>query len=489
MEQNQHLAFYKNPAFILSLILSVFFLKGVFLAVIFPIFKGQDESRHYNTIQYLTEPKEKTWEIFKDLEKPQDKERLETYNFSEEIRETVKSANLDASRMENFEKTSFSNSFSGANEEEINSQKWQPYNKHYPPDILETQNFYHKIASQIENAFSDQSILTRFYLIRIFSVLLGTLSILFSYLMIKKTGFSSKSSLVMAAIISFQPRFSIYFSNINYDALLIFLFAVFSWAGISSLKEGLNWKNGGTLIACVALGILTKGTAAVLLAMLVFLTIFHIYKTFKKTTDKRSLLIYISIFLFLTISTAIIAFREYDFFRGFSSLKGFSPLKIFDSLGNYLPKTTSIASASKNYWGDLGWTRYNIDNYLINAIWFFEFFSVIGLGFLFFSKKKPDFLPEKKYLIFLILIIIILQIVVRLHDWMIFNENGKILAGTPGRYFLPNLTAHIILVFSGIGMLLWKEKYFEKFLLGGLVLMFSFSIYQIFNVIIPRFYL
>lgn len=452
------------------------------------MFKGQDEARHYNTIQYLAEPKEKTWET-EGFEKSPEKEKLETYNFSEEIRETATAESLNASRGENFEKTSFEDSFSGANEEEINSQKWPPYNKHYPPDMLQNQNFYHKIAASIESAFGDQSILTRFYLIRIFSVLLGTLTILFSYLMIKKTGFSSKNSLIMTAIISFQPRFSIYFSNINYDVLLILLFIVFSWAGISSLRDGLNWKNGGVLIISSVLGLLTKGTAAVLLAMLFFLIIFHVYKAFKKTAYKRNILIYISIFLFLTALTAIIAFREYDFFSSFSALKGFGPSKIFDSLGNYLSKTTSITSASKNYWGDLGWTQYDIDNYIINAIWFFEFFSVIGLAFLFFSKKKPDFLPEKKCLIFLILIIAALQTLVRLHDWTILNETGKILAGTPGRYFLPNLTAHIILAFTGLGMLLRKENYFEKFLLGGLILMFSFSMYQIFNVILPRFYL
>ena len=62
MKNIKDLTFYKNPTFVLILILGVFFLKGVFLATIFPIFGGQDESRHYNTIQYLAEPAEKTWE-------------------------------------------------------------------------------------------------------------------------------------------------------------------------------------------------------------------------------------------------------------------------------------------------------------------------------------------------------------------------------------------------------------------------------------------
>jgi hypothetical protein len=63
--------------------------------------------------------------------------------------------------------------------------------------------------------------------------------------------------------------------------------------------------------------------------------------------------------------------------------------------------------------------------------------------------------------------------------------------GTPGRYFLPNLASHILLVGAGLGALLAsfkKEKYFETTLLTLLIGMFAFMMYLTFDVIILRFY-
>jgi len=37
-------------------------------------------------------------------------------------------------------------------------------------------------------------------------------------------------------------------------------------------------------------------------------------------------------------------------------------------------------------------------------------------------------------------------------------------------------------------MLFRKENYFKNSLLTGLILMFSFSLYLIFNVVLPRYY-
>ncbi len=85
--------------------------------------------------------------------------------------------------------------------------------------------------------------------------------------------------------------------------------------------------------------------------------------------------------------------------------------------------------------------------------------------------------------------IFVLQFSIRLYDWRVLNDLGEILLGTPGRYFLPNLAAHLILVATGLGYLLRQEKYLEKVLTAGLILMFFFAFYQIFNVILPRFYL
>lgn len=497
MKKIQSLTFYKDPRFILTLILAVFFLKGVFLAVAYPIFTGQDETRHYNTIQYMSEPENKTWDIniLSDEERAaQDKDNLGTYRFSEEIKNTAIAVDNDILRSDMFNTIVFSDSYDGINETEINSKLWEPINYDYPPDITgrNGQNLYHQLGTFIEKMFADENILIRFYLIRIFSVLLGTLTVFFSYLIIRETGFQPKYGLLMTAIIAFQPKFSSYVTNINYAPLLFLFFATFTLGGILYLKKGLDWKNMSLMVISVFLGMRTKGTAIVLAAMLIFLLAFMIYK---KISAKNNKIKHLPVLLFFLASSLILFF--FQKYLPLVYVSGIS--EIFSSLGNYLKESLTIgkmALSARTYWGTLSW----VDNrFLENAtdfIWIVQAFAIIGLGLLFFSKKPyPDFLPDKKYVVFLIVMIAALQAGVRLADWMYFAKSGNLELGAPGRYFLPNLAAHIILVFTGLGLLFERffpgkgERYFNYSLILSLILMFAFTTYLIFDVIIFRFYL
>jgi len=485
--------FCKKPSFILLLILIAFFLKGVFLAAAFPIFDGQDEARHYNTIQFFSEPKEKTWKI--NIATPQqmqarDSNNLETYNFSEEIKKTATAADNSALRTEIYNTIDFSNSYDGKNEAQINSKIWQPINQDYPPDITAKSydKLYHILGTFIENTFARDSILVRFYLIRIFSVLLSALTVLCAYLIMREIGFQPKASLIMTAIIAFQPKFSFFTTNISYAPLLILLFTTFTLGGILYLKNGLDWRNAALMITSAVLGMFTKATAIVLVAMLIFMVAFMIYQKFSRRSKRAK---YWSGPLFILASILVLVF--FHQYLPLNNSKGISGIIV--SLYEYLAKTLTIGRlglSARTYWGTLSWVNsWTLDN-IINLIWLIEAFAIAGLAIFLFSKKKFDFLPEKKYIIFLISMIIALQLGIRLADWPHFAKTGSLALGTPGRYFLPNLASHIILVFTGLGALFAyfkKEKYFEIALKAGLVLMFAFCTYMIFDVVIYRFYL
>ena len=484
------LTFCQKPPFLLGLILVAFFLKGLLLVSAFPIFGGQDESRHYNTIQYLSEPKEKTWNMevqTEEQKKAQNKDDLGTYRYSQEIQNTATATDTDALRGDIFNTIVFGENSQGPNEAEIDAHSWKPYNFISPPDAVSGTVLYHSLGSLIEKAFAAESILVRFYLIRIFSVLLGTFVILLSYLIAKNVGFSQKHSLLFTAIISFQPKFAFYYSNINYDVLLILMFALFTYAGVLALKNGPNWKNMALLIFSIFVAQATKPTGLILLIVFIFLLAYLFYKKFEARVKNK-----ISPYSILAITfSVVIAFAIITLSLDLANLG-----KITTSIGNYLAKSLTlgrIALSARTYWGTLSWTNSFFMDYIINFIWLVEFSSLIGLGFFFFGKnEKPQFLPEKKYLVFLIGMIVALQLGIRVADWSIFQELGKLEIGAPGRYFLPNLTAHIILVFSGLGMLFYrlkKEHYFEKSLLLGAILMLAFSLYLIFDVVIFRFYL
>lgn len=477
----------KKPTFILTLILAVFFLKGLFVAAIYPVFTGQDEARHYNTIQFLAEPKEKNWPIRRNV-KPQDGGGIASYNNSQEIHNIVNLPDLNNFRSDTFKKSIFNDIYDGENEDKIDSMIWKPYNFNYPPDVAGgKKSLYHNLAAILERALSGQNMLVRFFSNRILSVLLGTFTIFLYYLTVKSIGMSEKNSLIITAIISFQTKVTTYFTNINYDVLLIPLFALFTLSAILSLKNGLTWKNGSLMIISVIAALFTKGTGIVLLGVFVFLLSFHFYTYYKATTDKKKIIKYLIIVLILFLVSVFTFFKLHN-------LDTISPDfgKNNHSLEKYLSTSLSFGRSglgSKSYWGVIGWKdSWLLSNFQLLMI-AIETLPVIGLVIYLFSKKNPPFLPEKKYVIFLTAMIVALELGIRFADWKVFSGSGRLDLGTPGRYFLPNVAAHIILVFVGLGTILRREKYFVISLAAGFILMFSLTMYTVFNIIIPRYYL
>lgn len=484
MRQNQFVALIKKTNFILSIIVMAFFLRGVFLTTIFPIFTGQDESRHYNAIQYLNEPREKKWDTITSVGE-KEKNRLDTYNYSEEIKNTILSADTNEIRDEEFGKINFNQDYIGKNEKQIDAMTWRPINFYKPVDGKNLNGLFHKTSSLIEKTLSNKNILVKFFSIRLFCVFMGTLAILIFYFIFKNVGFSKKISLLLTAIISFQPRFSIYYTNINYDIFLIFFFSLFTLAGILILKNKLNWKNLTLLIISAVLAYLTKGTGIILLAFIPFFLAYLAYEKYKNKINIKKKTV---VFVF-----GLIAIISLFILSPYLPFNGKNPFQIIASLFDYTLESLTIGrfmQSAEAYWGAIGWTKSWIVKSLVYIIWIIEIISAIGIFFFLFSKrKKPDFLPDKKYVVFFIAMIVALQLGIRFADWQIYDEYKKLLLGAPGRYFLPNIASHMALVFIGLGMLVKEKKYFRQILNLSLILMFSYCLYVIFDIVIYRYYL
>lgn len=480
----------RHPAFLISLLLAAFFFKGVFLATLFPIFTGQDEARHYNTLQYLNQP-EMPAEQTTRRPHIQDKKDFSDYNFSEEIVNTGKAVGIDDLRHGLFDTQRFApDSFNGLNESTITQQTWKPYNFTKPADVVGSKSLYHTIASALESALSKQDILVRFYAIRIFSVLLGTLTVLLTFLIARALRFDAFVSTLFAALVAFQPKFSMYMTNINYDALLIPAFFLFTWGGIMSLRKGLDWKNFSIMLLAVAIGLLTKGTAIVLLAAFLGILFSHAYSFTRarrrfKITFLKGLLAAIFVIGALTLSGG-----RYRYTTLIPIDTSFS--NTVTSLGKYLDKSLTFGRfglSSRTYWGSLGWNDDFLARHFTDILWPLQGIAVIGIVLFLFTEKKPDFLPERKLVIFLIAMIVALQLGIRAADWNVFVHAGSLDLGTPGRYFLPNLATHILLVFIGLGMLLGTRERFKNILLAGVIFLCFFSMFLTFDTILPRFYL
>jgi hypothetical protein len=547
----------KSAKVILLIILASFLARGIFLVAVFPIFKGQDESRHYNTVQYLATGKDKDCQNESYLEngrkifvKPvQDKQDLSTYRYSGEIRETALVAQHKQIRGNYYDKINFTNSNDGYQEAEFKNKKYSKTQHICPPDIATSSlgkdgfSLYQWGVMNIERLLISQNIFIRYDVLRTISVLLGVVTLLLGYNVFRTVEFTKKQSLILTAIISFQPKLVTYFTNINYDVLLIPLWTGFILVGVVIIKKGWNFRKAALLLALLSGAIMTKPSALPLLGLVVFLAGGTLHEKFKNKKNN-----------WVIIGGVILA-------GGFSSyilLDKAGVISIFSAeymgvLAEYLSKSLpKIYGSSRDYWGAIGWSKNNLTLWYVKLIWSIELTAWLGISLLisstafsnlfkktisklqwkFFRKliighreekgtsrgfwattvdniirKSKKYLNridiiirqnsrQKIYLWFMLTAIIVLQVGIRVADWKIFTSSGSLDLGTPGRYWLPNIVPHFVLLGIGLkivtGLLVErkiKDRYFEWSLLLFLVVMVLYWSYEVINIIIPRFYL
>ncbi len=551
----------RSTRIILMVILLSFLIKGIFLVGVFPIFKGQDESRHYNTVQYLATNKSSDYKktvsadgkVVYDNPK-QDKQDLSTYRYSEEIKEAALLTQHKQTRGTYYDKINFANSKNGIGEVEFKRWQHSRTQRNYPPDIAHSAfgkggfSLYHWVVSKIEKLLSQKNIFIRYDVIRIISVLLGAITLLLAYKIFRLTRFSERQSLILTAIISFQPKLVTYFTNINYDVLLIPLWTWFIFVAVLVLKKGWNiWRV--VMLGLILIGaIMTKPSALPLLGLVLFLIGMTFYQKLKKQKIKKISWLAIIIIMGAVVWIGYLLLKKVGIVALFSD-------KYLNSLGEYLNISLSrVDGSSSNYWGAMRWSVSNLTMVYVKLIWTIEWIAWFGLGlwiigpwmkkvidsfakvkFLQIWKKRiltklshcpinislnkcpivtisvntylrikkqlqknsfREFKNQKKYFWFMLLAIIFLQLAIRIADWKVFTGSGNLTLGTPGRYWLPNIVPHFVLLAMGLKIVTGffgnkkiREKYFEFSLLVFLILMILYWCYEVFDIIIPRFYL
>lgn len=482
--------FCKKPGLILTLILIVFILKGAIFATLLPFLQGFDEDKHLATVQYYAEPKEKTWPITDTGESSHgtNYNDLNTFNFSEEEISTSKVVNFGSLRINSLNTYPFIEGIYGDGEQTITEMPWQKYIDKYPPTLTGHGHVYYILTAPIVKLFWGKDIFTRFSAIRLISVLFGVLTVLLTFFIAKKIGFSQKISLLIAAITAFQPLFSQTSATINTDNLLISLFTLFIFGGVSMLKDGINWRNFVVVITATVAGAFTKAPGVAMLPVAYFLFLYAFYKKFpiKKAYFILGAIIF-SIFIFFLISSI----SPYSLKTIMVSSQTSHFNSTTESITNYL--TTSFkkfTSTELSYWGIFGLLNAPISRNFLYIIWPIEIIALFGLVIYLFKKKADSFFsPDKQTIIFLLAVTIALQFAVRFADWRFFDSSGKWILRTFGRYFIPTLVSHILLIILGYRVFFKKEKSYENFVKIIFVMMILLLVYSIFNIIIPRYYL
>ena len=468
-----------------DLIFSIFLLKGVFLSLLVPIFQNPDEQIHYGTIQYRAEPREKDWEIREIGRRDLASSDISTYGLSEEVIRSAQSVQFDEIK---FEKQNVQN-FSQSTEDEILRNDWKHHVDTYPTSASGTKSVYYGIAAWLERLLSDESIFTRIFTMRLLGVLFGLGTVILAYLTAKKIGFPEGLSLLFTTIIAFQPMLSITGAQVNIDIALIFAFSLFFYASISFMKDT-DWRHALLAVFAAILGLFSKGPGIVLVVLLYPLSVWFAHRKLRLPGKRFTILLVITTLLLASTLLLIVPRNYLVNITNFTAQSQFdSP---FESIEKYLGKTLNpgeLRDTSLSYWGQFGWLDSSIPDWSLSIVLFITIIGFIGTVFYLLSRKKIPYLPEHKYLVLSLGMIIALQIAIRFYDWRVFDYTGKILIGQPGRYFLPNIVPHLLFIVTGIGFLLHRKT---RFILAMKILALAtilFQLHAIVNVIIPRYYL
>ena len=479
-----------NTRLLLTFLIIIYFIKGLFFASLFPIFQGPDEQIHYATVQYFAEPKNKTWEIINFQKYTIDQEDISTFHFSEELIKTAIRTQFDEIKHHRTNSLLFTDDIKGVNENEIITNSWKRYNDVYPPTVSGDAKLYYFATSLIERSLSHTSIFTRFFSIRIFSVILGALIVLLAYFTARKIGFSEKVSLLLSAIISFHPMFSFMSAIINPDILLIFSFTLFLFGAVSLLRDQLSWKNVSIIIIATLIAFFAKGPGVLLIPFAYFVLFVTLTSKFHLGIKKSSVLFAI---LSLFLGGVLYFSVPKEFIAGIThagSISQFSSQK--ESLLVYIDKTISqrtLIDTEKSYWGNFGWLDAELPTNVIEKISLGELLIFIGTIFLLLTPWGGTLAPKKRFVFLFVVLIVALQVGIRFYDWRVFDATEKIYIGTPGRYFLPNIVPHFLLLAVGLATFARKEYILNFLLKTVLIFMIGLNFYATFTVIIPRYYL
>lgn len=469
----------KTCYIILFFVLISFFLRGMFMTAIIPIFFGPDEDNHISTVQYKAE--------LKHVSSGEAVLSSQKYRYSEELIAALEATDFFKVKPLSENIPEFANGQNnGKNEELFKAVHFERRNQFANPQITGYPPLYYALNVIVEKAAFDHDIITRVALMRMIAVSIGALILLCAFFIAREIGLTRAQAVLLTAIISFQPMFSFMSAVVNPDILLIFSFTLFTYASLLLLHHGLKKKAIFLLLLSVGIGLFTKGPAMILPLIATGIILYKL-RASKIIHGRRAMIANSAILLCiggLIFLTPI--WEKYIQPYILNTTSHFSSL--FNSVSEYLHQTVDykhiVLQTTISYWGNFGWLDTPIDQ---RVAWFILGIEILAaVGIIFFLIRKNT-IPRKKFdVIFLVGMLFALQLLVRYSDWLVFDRFGRLELNTQGRYFLPNIFAHIYLIYFGLAMLF--RRYARMILPLLLIGMIGLYTYSVLFTIIPRFY-
>lgn len=442
---------------LISFLLFLALIKAILWAGITPIFQIPDEPSHFSLIQTIAETGKKPHPRAEKKTPVEILKVSEIINFNWQINHPVWQGYQSnwQQKITNLPK---------------DQRSITDYNKHQTS--LKRPPLFYYLATPIYLMVKNQSFLIRFFSLRAFSILISLVSILLAFKTSKLLFKQIYLALAITSLVAFQPTFSFITSGVHYDPLAIFIATLFLYLSIKFIKTKQSLLLKLNFLVLVS-GLLIKPDLIVLALVYPFLLPKNKLKIFAITglaLISGFAIFYHYFYLLIKSSSSapiadkflyLINLNEYSQQASFF-VSSFFSRKIFGQLVQYLSSSwqTTLAQVFPWYWGVFGWLEKTMPTISYSIIKLITVLSLTGWLKYFLTNSKNKILTkfQKQSLSFLILTSIAHFALVFLNDFITFASSGRYF-GVQGRYFLPMISAHMILLVFGLTQFIPKKFY------------------------------
>lgn len=400
----------------LIILLVAFLIKGLVWMFITPIFQVPDENLHFGLIQYLGEnnrfPAPKT-----------------SRHVSLELAKTAQAVNFNWMKSHPV--------WQGLPldwQQQIKSIDFQARKTFSDYQSMGGQKLpkaYSIIGAVVYKIFSRADFFWRFYSLRFLSVIFGLITVYLTYLITLSFFKRPALALSAAAAVAFHPMASVIFSSITYDSLAILASTVFLYFAAKFIRTK-NYRFQWLALIIALLGITIK-------SQLIGLSIAWLFLLTKK--QLKFLPLFLIIFIFLgwqmhDIQEFLLIFLAWFQANNWHLVADYADVYAKPLLAEVFPW----------YWGVFGWLEKVMPLVVYRVIKIICGLSLIGI---IISRQF-------RRIRFLLIFTFIMALVIMVNDFFIFSQRGANF-GVQGRYFLPAVTAHMILLVFGLQVLIPKN--------------------------------
>ena len=478
----------KLPFFLIIL----FVIQGVIFAGMYPLWEGWDEPAHFAYVQHIAE--KKTLPTLTDKISNEVAFTLDKVPLNKHLVPPGKSFQDFWNNYTINEILENKNSLSEITfSDRINTDGWTNWETKNPPLAYITQVPAYFLMYEGD-------IFDRAFTLRIFSILVTAIAILFAFKTISLIFNDNFMRIGSLMFMVFNPMLTINIARVNNEFLTILFFSIFLYLIVRFLKGKTNLIHIVLIGLVLGLGLLSKHT---FLIAILLVPIFIIFKNLQnKDEQKQTKLVnslkHMAIIFGITIPIVSWWYIDVIASGNFSGISELSSLTI----GEYIQGSMEISWTwftqlfFKSFWGLYGWSFHFPPFPFIQITIILTGISIAGLGYgLYRASKKIGFKLIRKWkyqsiftLSLSIVFIIAAQVIVSIQSYYGLDYKAGLFFGW---YLFIAITAISMLVFLGYRTLIFNsklKKYENESLLVTLFLLLVYNA-TTFYWLVPKYYL